>query len=378
MAGTLGDFRFEGYSNDQLADQVHKLKAGAGAKALQPAIDTLHSIAQDLNATSQLLTTQLGKLGIDWQSAAGQGAQDQTTDTIHFTDGAQYNIQDVTGALTTQSDSHTVARSAPAPSTDNQKNTWDNVTGFFGYQTDHAKEVDQANADRQTAIQQLTNYQSNSQYALNSTQPLGQPPGINLTSQPVRTTGPTTSLASYAGPGYVPTGGVPAGAGPGYVAPSTLPGGGVPGGPITPGISTGVGPGGTLPTSMPAAASAAGSTLAEEVGMGAVLAGGAGAVAAGAKSGTPETMVRGGGSGGPNGERTSPSRASATAGAIDEAQAAQARAAERIAPSTRPAAGGKGRKEEDGEHNRKYMLEEDLFGDQRLVAPTVLGEEPDA
>jgi hypothetical protein len=393
VADALGDFRFDGYGNAELADQVHKIKAGAGAKALQPAIDTLHSVAQDMAATNQILSTQLKSLGIDWQSQAGQGATGTMNSVVNYGDDSQYNITGTNSALTTQADSHTVARSAPAPSTDTQKNTWDNVTGFFGYQTDHAKEVEQAQADRQQAIQQLDDYQANSQDAISSTTPMSAPPTIGLTAQPVQGTsinqvgGYGGSGGGYAGPGggggyggYSPTGGPGGG---GYAPPGSLPGGGgVPG----PGGVTGVGPGaGRLPSAMPAA-TAAGGMLAEEVGLGVAMAGGAGAVAAGARSGNPNAMVRGGGTNAAPGEKANtPSRASATAGAIDEEQAAQARAAERIAPGKAGAsmmqpgaAGGKGKKEEDSEHDRKYTIEEDLFGDHRMVAPTVLGEDPDA
>jgi hypothetical protein len=395
MADTLGDFRFDGYSNGDLADQVNKIKSGAGSKALQPAIDALHSVAQDLTATNQLLTTQLAKLGVDWQSAAGEGAKSVITFNTDYSDAAQYHIDGTNNGLTTQSDSHTVAQSAPAPSTDANKTTMDNVAGFFGYQTDHAKEVEQAQADRDQAIAQLNAYQSNSQDAIASTTPMSAPPTIGLTAQPVQGTdmssmaGYGSTAGSYGGPGgsggypgYSPVGG-PGGSG--FTPPGGVPGGGVPG----PGGMTGVGPGtGRLPGAMPPAAAAASGLLAEEVGLGAALAGGAGAVAAGARSGNPNAMVRGGGTSAQPGEKANtPSRASATAGAIDEEKAAQARAAERIAPGKAgaPGAGGQpgaagrgGKKEEDSEHDRKYTVEEDLFGDHRRVAPTVLGEDPDA
>ena len=396
MASTLGDIRFDGFSNGDLADQVHKLKQGQGAAALQPVIDTLHDISQDLTNTNTLLSNQLKNLGIDWQSQAGQGATSAMATTVNYGDDAQFNITDTNSALTTQADSHTVAKSAPAPSTDTDKSTWDNMAGFVGYQTDHAKEVEQAQADRQTAIQQLNDYQQNSQDAIASTTPMSAPPTIGLTAQPVQGTsinqvGGYAGTGGYAGPGgggggyggYSAVGGPGGG---GYTPPGGVPGGGagvLPG----PGGTSGVGPGaGRLPGPMPAAASVAGSMLAEEVGLGAALAGGAGAVAAGARSGNPNTMVRGGGTNAAPGEKANtPSRASATAGAIDEEQAAQARAAERIAPGKpgssmmQPgAAGGRGKKEEDSEHDRKYTVEEDLFGDQQMVVPTVLGEDPDA
>jgi len=396
MATQLGDFRFEGYSNAQLADQVNKLKAGLGAAAMQPTVDALHSIAQDLSNTNQILTTQLGKIGIDWHSAAGQGAQQQMTSTVTYTDGAQDNLSGAGGAMTTQTDSYSVAKGAPAPSTDTQKSFVDNAAGFFGYQTDHSKEVEQAQADRDQAIQQLNSYQSNSQDAIASTAPMSAPPNMNLTAQPVQGTsigqvGYSGTVGGYAGPGgggyagggYSQVGGPGGG---GYAAPGSVPGGGAGGVPGPGGVSA-VGPGmGRLPGAMPPAAAAAGGLLAEEVGLGAALAGGAGAVAAGARSGNPNTIVRGGGTNAAPGEKANtPSKASATAGAIDEEQAAQARAAERIAPGKpgasmmQPgAAGGRGKKEEDSEHDRKYTVEEDLFGEQRMVAPTVLGEDPDA
>ncbi|MFI9382994.1 hypothetical protein [Kutzneria sp. NPDC052558] len=396
MASKLGDIRFEGFSNAQLADQVNKLKEGQGAAALHPVIDALHSIAQDLDATNQILTTQLGKIGIDWQSVAGQGGHQVLTSTVNYGDQSQYHIDTANSGLTTQSDSYAVAKSAPAPSSDTNKTFVDNAAGFFGYQTDHAKDVEQAQADRDQAIQQLNGYQQNSADAIASTTPMSAPPTIGLTAQPVQGTsigqvGYSGTAGGYAGPGgggyggggYSQVGGPGGG---GYAAPGAVPGGGA-GGVPGPGGVSGVGPGmGRLPSAMPPAAAAASGLLAEEVGLGAALAGGAGAVAAGARSGNPSTIVRGGGTSGAPGEKANtPSKASATAGAIDEEQAAQARAAERIAPGKpgasmmQPgAAGGRGKKEEDSEHDRKYTVEEDLFGEQRMVAPTVLGEDPDA
>ncbi|GAA3430651.1 hypothetical protein [Kutzneria kofuensis] len=393
MAPKLGDIRFDGFSNAQLADQVNKLKQGPGNEAVQSAIDTLHSVAQDLDATNQILTTQMAKIGIDWHSVAGQGGQQQLASTVNYGDQSQYHIDTANSGLATQSDSYAVAKTAPAPSTDTDKTTMDNVAGFFGYQTDHAKEVEQAQADRDQAIAQLNAYQSNSQDAIASTTPMSAPPNIGLVAQPVQGAsinsvgGYGGTASGYAGPGgggyggYSATG-VPGGGG--YAPPGGVPGGGVPG----PGGVTGVGPGtGRLPGALPPAAAAASGLLAEEVGLGAALAGGAGAVAAGARSGNPNAMVRGGGTNAAPGEKgNTPSKASATAGAIDEEEAARARTAERIGPQGRAgssmmqpgAAGGKGKKEEDSEHDRKYTVEEDLFGDHRLVAPTVLGEDPDA
>ena len=130
--GQLGDIRFDGFSNGQLADQVNKLKQGQGAAALQPVIDTLHGVAQDLAATNDILHTQLGKLGIDWHSVAGQGASNTMNSTVNYGDDSQYNITGTNNALTTQADSHTVAQSAPAPSSDSSRPFCSPTTERYG------------------------------------------------------------------------------------------------------------------------------------------------------------------------------------------------------------------------------------------------------
>ncbi|EWM15093.1 hypothetical protein, partial [Kutzneria sp. 744] len=186
MAPTLGDIRFDGYSNAQLAEQVNKLKQGEGAAVMQATVDTLHGVAQDLDATNQILTAQMAKIGIDWHSVAGQGGHQQLASTANYGDASQYHIDTANSGLTTQGDSYSVAKTAPTPSTDTQKSTVDNVAGFFGYQTDHAKEVEQAQADRDQAIAQLNSYQSNSQDAIASTTPMSAPPNIGLVAQPVQ------------------------------------------------------------------------------------------------------------------------------------------------------------------------------------------------
>ncbi|MBV9846874.1 MAG: hypothetical protein JOZ47_17665 [Kutzneria sp.] len=384
----IGDYRFEGYTNEQLADQVSKLSQGTGATALHTVVDTLNDIAKDLTNTNTILRTELAKIGVDWQSVAGEDATDAMTSSATYTDGAEYHITDSSGALITQSDSQLVAAGAPRPSSDTQRTFADNAAGFFGHETDHARQVEKANEDRQKAIDQLNAYQSNSQNALNSCRPLPEPPGLSLQTQPASTavadyaSGPGALAGSAGGAGGVggatfatPGVGTP---GPGYVPPAV--GSGPPVAPLPPGaqISLAPGPGGGAPSA--GLAGAANGLLAEEIGLGAAVAGGAGAVAAGANSGGSTAVVRGG-----SAERGVPSRASSGLGAPDEERAAQARAAERISPQAKqgapmmqPAADRK-KKEDDAEHVRKYAIEaDDLFGDQRMVAPTVIGEDPSA
>lgn len=202
------------------------------------------------------------------------------------------------------------------------------------------------------------------------------------------------------GPGFVGGGGLPGVGAPGQggglpgLPPSTggpLGGGPGVGGPGVPAPTTGVGPGaGNLPglsTPGPAAAAGAGSLI-EDAAIGSAIVGGTtGAGVAGA-SARPDRLVRtrdlagfGPATEEDLGARGQAARALAELDA-EEAAAAEANArigatAEPPSSMLEPAVGGT-RGEDDAERVSRYAVEsEDVFGDDRMVVPPVLGGEPD-
>ncbi|RDI29773.1 hypothetical protein [Lentzea flaviverrucosa] len=420
----IADFNFDGWSNQQLADEVQKLNNGDLARKFASASDVLRDLAGSLQDVDTELRNQLKVLGIDWGGAAGEKGQQTTKVSAEGIGDAGETTQGNSDAVARQSESTTTARnSSPESQTlrgDTEQNLGDKVGGFFGIETDHAAEVEATNAARQQAIDSLNGYTSNSQSAMDSFRTPNPPPDIVVASGAVATpVGPQVGM---------PTGGPPGinGGGPGFTGSPGSPGSpGVPVGPIpsTPGNATGVmpgtgtpnplaaGPGLPKPIGVPpigvaaAAAAAAGIAGGTTAARGAqVVGGGRGPsqapktpIAPTGPKGAPSTIggtkAGGGGAGaggaggtgaagkGPGGAMT-PGGASGVgpdanrggAAAAGKGGVAGKGAGSLMSPA---ASGARAEGEEDGEHVRKYGVDSDeMFGDDRMVVQSVIGEDP--
>ncbi|HWO66599.1 MAG TPA: PPE domain-containing protein [Umezawaea sp.] len=424
----ITDHRFEGYDNPALAQLVTKFKSGDGAQKFTEASHALRTLAQSLADTDEVLRKELGKLGIAWQGAAGDNAGKTITAQADYADESVDSGQTNAQATAVQSASYSDSRDGmPEPDKlrgDTETSLVDDVGGFFGYETDHAQEVKETNAAREQTIRGLNQYTDASRDALNQFQVPGQPPNFEVTSTsstvgaPVGTGIPGIGSATPGIPGGSsvgsPVGGVGGVPGGSVLPPTQLPGGGTqlppvlpPGGgtgitPPLPGLGTVVNP--------PAAAGVprVGGGLGPGLGIGLGLAGaaGLGAVAAGAKgarvirgAGGPGTgaapkvpVVKPGvpgvggngtiGGAGKSGAAGMPvdgeERASrgTAAGAGAAGRGVRGGAGSMMQPAA--AAGGRGAEgDEDDEHVRKYGVDsDDVFGDDRMVVQSVIGEEP--
>ncbi len=248
----LTDWNFDGWSNDKLADEVHKLATGSGELARQfaTASDVLRDLAGSLQDVDRELRNQLKALGIDWGGASGEQAQQKTKVTSEgFDDAGQATVGN-SDAVARQGESTTTARyQSPDAETlrkDTQKNLLDKGAGLIGIETDHAAEVEATNRARQQAIDTLNGYQTNSQSAIDSFRTPNQPPDIVVASAAVSTpVGPIVGMPHSNTPGFPGTPGSP-----GFPGTPGTPGSpGVPIGPTPsiPGNTTGVLPG-TTPT----------------------------------------------------------------------------------------------------------------------------------
>lgn len=417
----LPDFRFEGRDNASLSQLVAKFKSGDSARAFGEASEGLRQLAAQLEETDQTLRRELGKLGIAWQGAAGDKAGTAFKAEADYADEMNTSGQQNSTATMVQSESHSSARnSMPEPAKLNgatETSFVDDVGGFFGYETDHAQEVKETNAAREQAIQGLTQYTEASRSALDQFQAPGQPPNFEVTTASSTVGAPVGTGISGIGnptpnvPGGStlgsPVGGIPNVPGGGVTPPPNLPGPGVQ---LPPGGSTGIAPpftGGGTVVNPPAAAvlpKTGGFGPGLGIGLGLAGAAGLGAAAATAKG---ARLVRG--TGGPgtgaapkvpvvkpgvpgvsgNGTIGGAGKSGAAGLPVDGeeraanrgAGAAGGRAGVRGAGSMMQpaaAAGGRGAEgEEDDEHVRKYGVDsDDVFGDDRLVVQSVIGEEP--
>ncbi|MBW4715659.1 hypothetical protein [Saccharothrix obliqua] len=413
----IQDHRFEGYDNHALADLVTKFTGSDAADRFSNASHALRRLAGSLAEVDETLRGELRKLGIEWQGAAGENAGQAVTVSADVAaegdEAGRHNSQ----ATAEQGASYSASRNGmPDPGAlrgATETNFWDDAGGFFGYETDHAKEVKQTQAAREQVIRGLDQYVGASRDSLNQYQGMSRPPSFEVTTASAAVSTPVAHVTPFSGGisgatggvfgAYTGGGGVPSpGVGPG-VLPPQLPHGGSTG--VVPGLpgaagTPGIGP--VLPAKMP------GSNLGLGLGLG--LAGGAtlGAIAATARPGqvvrNPSTSSGGGKAGeGPHaGGRSAagvPKSApvvgkagiSATIGAIEPdergpvrgnagkgaAVVAGGRAGGAAAPMMQPAARS-GEGEEDGEHIRKYGVDStDVFGDDRMVVQSVIGDEPE-
>ncbi|WP_033436461.1 PPE domain-containing protein [Saccharothrix sp. NRRL B-16314] len=417
----ITDHRFEGYSNVGLADLVTQFQTSDAAQKFSDASHALRQLAASLDETDQTLRTELKKLGIDWQGAAGDNAGEAVTVSADVatagTDAAQQNSQ----ATAVQGATYSHTRNGmPEPEKlrgDTDTNVVDDVGGFFGYETDHAKEVKATEAAREQAIRGLDQYTDASRDALDQYQGMNKPPQFEVTTASSVST-PVAPVVQPGGGVPVITGGVPGGlpaGNPGYTP-------GVPVGPTPqlpgqlPGGSTGTlpGPTGVQPVVPP---TALGKAVPSNLGLGLGL-----GLTAGLGLGLAATQARGprlvrnpstagpaggkapdgpgggkgtgggtGGAGGKGGVPVAPGALtgkpgiSATIGAIDPderlhgrggagAAAGKAGAGASMMQPAATAKGGPG--EEDGEHVRKYGVDsDDVFGDERMVVQSVIGDE---
>ncbi|MCP2166178.1 hypothetical protein [Goodfellowiella coeruleoviolacea] len=419
----IRDHRFQGYDNAALADLVDRFGQGSGVEGLERAGDALRNIANSLADTDRVLREQLAAIGVEWESGASDMAQSIMLGSAEYGADADTKVTMSSKSVQQQSAAYSHTKYSLPDSEqlrgDTEKSWVDKGASLFGYTTDHAREVERTKAARQQAIDSLDQYTSASREALHRYQGLEQPPAFDLQVSPAAdstslsgvhgSTGQVTGVASagvgggagFSGGGAGGSGvaGVPGGgSGSPVPTPGALPGGG--GNTGTPGQLPGsysgtLTPGGGA-NQAPAAANfgtTAKPTGNFGLGMGFGVAAGAGlgAAAAGARGG----QVVGGGRSGrtpgiggypntPEGRAAANRAAGGAAGAMEEehplnrnsAQAGRGGKAGSSLMQPAAAAGRGGKPEEDEEHVRKYGIDsDDVFGDGRLVAPSVLGDD---
>lgn len=405
MGYEIGDYRFEGYSNEQLATLVDQVRQGPSSALMQGAVDALTNIANGLKQTDATLREQLKAIGVEWTGDSSETAQVTMSDSAQYGGQADGTITTSAGAVGNQgSDYSRVRNSVPESGKLRGAQKYNVVDTLLLHTTDHSKEVQETQASRQQAIDSMNQYADASRTNLSNYQSLPVPPNMSLNSQPVEHRLNGTSVQGFNGDSsFVHSsgggsanfpGGSPA-PGPGAGIERELPGGGFqpPGGPgqqnqqLPPGRTAGLGPMPAplteplVPNPPPFRPSLAGLDTAI-VGMAGGGASG-GAVGAGADK---DRIVRGGRSvGGPAGEgRVGGARGAGAAVGGSPSEEAAARAADRLGAKSRPGssmmqpAAGTAQGDEDDEHVRKYGIEaEDVFADGRMVMPSVLGEDDD-
>lgn len=183
--GKLRDQRFDGYSENMLADVIDLIRSGPGIGGIGAAVDALQSVATAFNETEHTLREQLGALGLSWTSDAARQAMTVFTDHAAFAEDANTKLLGAAEAGFALGEAFTrTSHRLPDPQTlragAGGMGVIDQLGSLVGYETDQAERVKAAQVARDQAVDALNAYAHDSGASLGELRPLADPAGIVL------------------------------------------------------------------------------------------------------------------------------------------------------------------------------------------------------
>ncbi|HUQ59233.1 hypothetical protein, partial [Lentzea sp.] len=131
----LNDWNFDGWSNQDLANEVQKLSSSTIVTRFSEASAALRELAGTLESIDNTIRGQLLKdLEINWGGAVGEKSHSETTVVGKNAEDGSQASQANSPAMTQQGESTSTARYSTPPSQDlrgdTEKNLGDKVAGF--------------------------------------------------------------------------------------------------------------------------------------------------------------------------------------------------------------------------------------------------------
>ncbi|SDX22584.1 hypothetical protein SAMN05421504_102726 [Amycolatopsis xylanica] len=193
VAETIRGNRFDGMTDNSLADEIDKFRRGPGIKSIGSAVDALKAVSGALADTDKTLRDELAKLGVEWQSQAGGQAGQVFAKEAGFSVDAKSKVDHASEQLFSQGegfvrtlhklpDSNVIRKGAGGFT------LTDNLLSLIGFETDHVRDVSAALNARAQAVEAMNAYSVTSGDNLATTQVLSEPEGLRMGSGP---TGPS-------------------------------------------------------------------------------------------------------------------------------------------------------------------------------------------
>ncbi|PRX47482.1 PPE family protein [Prauserella shujinwangii] len=189
LAERIREHRFTGYTENMLADEIERFRAGPGASGIGDAVDALKAVATSLSETDETLREELAKLGVEWQSEAAEQAGAALTEHARFSRDANDKVLAAAQLIFAQGEAfNRTLHKLPDPQTlragAGGYDAADSVLGLLGFETDHARKVAAAMEAKQQAVEALDSYARDSGENLSGTEELGPPQALRATMAP--------------------------------------------------------------------------------------------------------------------------------------------------------------------------------------------------
>ncbi|WP_199429323.1 magnesium chelatase [Qaidamihabitans albus] len=226
----IREHRFNGYTDNMLADEVERFRAGPGTDGIGAAVEALKAVATSLSETDDTLRDELGRLGVEWQSEAGAQAGSAMNEHARFSRDANDKVLNAAQLIFAQGEAfnrtlHKLPDAQTLRAGAGGYNAADSVLSLLGFETDHSRKVAAAREARQQALEALNAYARDSGDNLSGTEELAPPQALRAAAAP-RLPG---TVDAGGGPGDVTTA-AGATAGQPAPAPAAAPSGPFPGG----------------------------------------------------------------------------------------------------------------------------------------------------
>jgi hypothetical protein len=187
FAERIRDQRFDGFTDTGLADEIVKFQGGDGIGSVSGAVDALKAIAGALAETDTALRSELGKLGVEWQSTAGGKAGEVFTEQAGFSQDAEEKVSHSAEMIFAQGEAfNRTLYKLPDPEAVRAGagglTLTDSLASLIGFETDHATKVAAANNARAQALEALNAYATDSGDYLSSSQAITGPQSLKLDS----------------------------------------------------------------------------------------------------------------------------------------------------------------------------------------------------
>lgn len=160
VAETIRGNRFDGMTDNLLADEIDKFLRGPGIKSIGSAVDALKAFSGALADTDKTLRDELAKLGVEWQSQAGGQAGQVFAKEAGFSVDAKSKVDHASEQLFAQGEGfartvHKLPDSAVIRKGAGGFTLKDNLLSLIGFETDHVRAVSAALNARAQAVEAI-------------------------------------------------------------------------------------------------------------------------------------------------------------------------------------------------------------------------------